>query len=177
MGRGFRAVLCGVGLVVLALLMAPRASAAAEEAAEPEPKPQLTIDLGGGVTMELVLIRPGAFDRGSDKGQASEKPVHKVTVKKPFYIGKHEVTQEQWQAIMGANPSRFKDPKKPVEKVSWNACRDFAAKLSEKTKRTLSLPSEAEWEYACRAGSTTEFCFGDAEAGLGEYGWFNSNSG
>jgi formylglycine-generating enzyme required for sulfatase activity len=127
--------------------------------------------------MELILIPPGTFDMGSDKGDADEKPVHKVTIKKAFYIGKYEVTQEQWQAVMGANPSQFNDPKKPVEKVSWNACRDFAAKLSEKTGRKFALPSEAEWEYACRAGSTTEFCYGDGEAGLGEYAWYSGNAG
>lgn len=145
-------------------------------AAVPGPKPQLTIDLGGGVTMELVLIRPGSFDMGSTKGDADEKPVHKVTIKKPFYIGKYEVTQEQWQAIMGANPSNFKDPKKPVENVSWNACQDFVRKLAEKAKQKVALPSEAEWEYACRAGSTTEYCFGNAEGALGEYAWFTGNS-
>jgi formylglycine-generating enzyme required for sulfatase activity len=150
---------------------------AVQDPTRPGPKPQMTVDLGGGVTMELILIPPGTFDMGSDKGQGGEKPVHKVTLKKGFYIGKYEVTQEQWQAVMGANPSHFKDPKKPVEQVTWNACRDFVAKLSEKTGRKFSLPSEAEWEYACRAGSTTEFCYGDAEAGLGEYAWYSGKSG
>ena len=136
----------------------------------------LTVDLGGGVKMELVLIRPGSFDMGSEKGWANEKPVHRVTIKKPFYIGMHQVTQEQWQAIMGANPSRSKHLKKPVEHVSWNACQDFVRKLSERAGRKFVLPSEAEWEYACRAGSTTEYCFGDGEAGLGEYAWYGDNS-
>ena len=150
---------------------------AAQDATLPGPKPQMTVDLGGGVTLELILIPPGTFDMGSDRGNPTEKPVHKVTLKKAFYIGKYEVTQEQWQAVMGANPSHFKDPKKPVGSVTWNACRDFVAKLSEKTGRKFSLPSEAEWEYACRAGSTTEFCYGDGEAGLGEYAWYSGNSG
>ena len=144
----------------------------------PGPKPQLAVDLGGGVKMELVIIPPGSFEMGSEKGgQANEKPVHKVTFKKPFCIGKYEVTQEQWQAVMGANPSKFKDPKKPVDTVSWNACRAFVTKLSEKTSRKFSLPSEAEWEYACRAGSTSEFCSGDGEEALGEYAWHSGNSG
>ncbi len=136
----------------------------------------LTVDLGGGVTMELVLIRPGSLDMGSGKGEANEEPVHRVTLKKPFYMGKYEVIQEQWQAIMGANPSIFNDPKKPVEMVTWHACQDFVRKLSEKTNREFSLPSEAEWEYACRAGSITEYCFGDNPAGLSEYAWHDPNS-
>jgi len=127
--------------------------------------------------MELILVPPGTFDMGSDKGEREEKPVHKVTLQKAFYIGKYLVTQEQWEAIMGANPSEFNDPKKPVEMVSWNGCRDFIAKLREKGGRKFSLPSEAEWEYACRAGSTTEFCYGDDPAGLGEYAWYGGNSG
>jgi len=127
--------------------------------------------------MELVLIPPGSFDMGSEKGHADWKPVHKVTIEKAFYIGKYEVTQEQWQAIMGANPSNFKDPRKPVERVSWDACQGFVRKLSEKTKRKFSLPSESEWEYACRAGTTTEYCFGDDEAGLDGYAWYAGNSG
>ena len=171
---GIEAVAVAFWVVVIGAGATRRAEAAGEEAG---PKPQLALDLGGGVKMELVLIRPGSFDMGSDKGEPAEKPVHKVTIKKAFYIGKYEVTQEQWQAVMGANPSHFKDPKKPVEQVTWNACRDFVAKLSEKTGRKFSLPSEAEWEYACRAGSTTEFCYGDAEAGLGEYAWYSANSG
>ena len=176
MAASSRGVLGGFAVLAMVLigLACPRQ---AEAEAVQDPKAQLTVDLGGGVTMELILIPPGTFDMGSDKGKGNEKPVHKVTLKKAFYIGKYEITQEQWQAVLGANPSRFKDPKKPVETVSWDACRDFVAKLSEKTGRKFALPSEAEWEYACRGGSTTEFCFGDAEAGLGEYAWFSGNSG
>ncbi len=171
-----------LAIVLIGLACPRQAEAGAKEGAVqganlPAPKPQLTVDLGGGVAMELILIPPGTFDMGSDKGQGDEKPVHKVTLKKAFYIGKYAVTQEQWQAIMGANPSHFNDPKKPVETVNWNACRDFVAKLSEKAGRKFSLPSEAEREYACRAGSTTEFCYGDGEAGLGEYAWYSGNSG
>ncbi len=147
-----------------------------EAGAAKEPKPQLAVDLGGGVTMELILIPPGSFDMGSNKGQTHEKPVHKVTLKNAFYMGKYGVTHEQWQTVMGANPSHIMDPKRPVDAGSWYACRDFVAKLSEKTARKFSLPSEAEREYACRAGSTTEFCYGDGEAGLGEYAWYSDNA-
>ena len=161
------------GFAALAIVLMGLACSRQDEAGA---KPQRTVDLGGGVTMELILIPPGTFDMGSDKWQPAEKPVHKVTLKKAFYIGKYEVTQEQWQAVMGANDSHFKDPKKPVESVGWNACRDFVAKVSDKTGRKFSLPSEAEWEYACRAGSTTEFCYGDDADGLGEYAWHAGNS-
>jgi formylglycine-generating enzyme required for sulfatase activity len=133
------------------------------------------VSLGDGIGLELVLIRPGTFQMGSRQDR-SEQPVHQVTIRKPFYIGKYEVTQEQWQAVMGANPSRFKGPRNPVESVSWDGCQGFVKKLSEKTGRKFSLPSEAEWEYACRAGTTTRFCFGDEEAGLAEYGWHYGNS-
>ena len=143
----------------------------------PWPK-ETTVDLADGVNMELVLMRQGKFQMGSDKGDDNEEPVHQVTITKPFYIGKYEVTQEQWQALMGSNPSRFKDSKNPVEQVSWDDCHSFMEKLKDKVAGCkFVLPTEAQWEYACRAGSTTEFCFGDAESGLGEYAWFTGNSG
>jgi formylglycine-generating enzyme required for sulfatase activity len=168
----------GIGVLLVVLFAwadGTQAEGAAKEATPPGPEPQLSFDLGGGVKMELVLIRAGTFDMGSEKGYDHEKPVHKVSFRKPLYIGKYEVTQEQWQAIMGANPSYFKAPNRPVERVSWNACRDFVAKLSKKTGRKFALPSEAEWEYACRAGSTTEYCFGDDKTGLGDYAWYGDN--
>jgi len=115
-----------------------------------------------GVKMELVLIQPGSFMMGDDKGDAEEKPVHKVTISKPFYMGKYEVTQEQWEAVMGANPSHFKGPQNPVDRVSWEACQTFVKKLNEKFAAsgvTFALPTEAQWEYACRAGSSRQYGF------------------
>jgi len=148
-----------------------------KEAPLPSPKELLVVDLGGGVTMEFVLIHPGSFMMGSEKGNYDEKPVHKVTISKPFYLGKCEVTQEQWQALMSANPAKFKGPKYPVEEVSWEDCQAFLQKLSEKVAGGgFRLPTEAEWEYACRAGSTTDFCYGDDQAGLSEYAWYHNNS-
>ncbi len=146
-------------------------------AAVPGPKPQISIDLGGGVTMDFVLIRPGSFMMGSDSVSSSgifdEKPVHKVTLTKPFYLGKFEVTQDQWQAVMGSNPSQIKGPKLPVENLSWNDCQSFLTKLQEKLPgQKFALPTEAQWEYACRAGSTTKFSYGDDESNLGEHAWF-----
>jgi len=147
-------------------------------AAVPEKPTPFTLDLAGGVKMEFVLIRPGSFMMGSEKGDADEKPVHKVTIAKPLYMGKYEVTQEQWQAVMGSNPSELKGPKNPVERVSWNDCQEFLKKINERFPAMgFRLPTEAEWEYACRAGSATEYCFGDDEAGLGDYAWHGRNSG
>jgi formylglycine-generating enzyme required for sulfatase activity len=114
---------------------------------------------------------------GSSDGNNDEKPPHPVTVQE-FYLGKYPVTQEQWQAVMGNNPSKFSDtPQNPVERVSWNDCQEFCQKLSQMTGQTYRLPSEAEWEYACRAGTQTRYYFGDNENQLGDYAWYEDNSG
>ncbi|MEM6404677.1 MAG: SUMF1/EgtB/PvdO family nonheme iron enzyme, partial [Cyanobacteria bacterium P01_D01_bin.116] len=123
-----------------------------------------TEDLGNGVTLEMVLIPSGSFMMGAPEDEKesrdSERPQHKVNIQ-PFFMGKYQVTQEQYQAIMGKNPSRFQGKKQPVEKVSWNNAVEFCTKLSELTGKEYRLPSEAEWEYACRAGTTTPFHFGE----------------
>jgi formylglycine-generating enzyme required for sulfatase activity len=131
--------------------------------------------------MDLVFIRSGSFTMGSEANDVSnsEKPVHQVSIIKPFYMGKYEVTQEQWQALMGSNPSAYKNKgaKNPVDGVSWDDCQQFVAKLNEKLPGLkASLPTEAQWEYACRAGSTTRFCYGDDGSGLREYAWYMANS-
>jgi len=107
----------------------------------------------------------------------SEKPAHEVTLTQPFYMGKFEVTQEQYQQVMGSNPSHFKGPDLPVERVSWDDAQDFCKKASEKTGLTVRLPTEAEWERACRAGTKTTYYTGDAEADLDRSGWYDKNSG
>ena len=99
------------------------------------------------------------------------------SIGKPFYMGIYEVTQEQYQAIMGSNPSAFKGTKRPMECVSWNDAVRFCIALSRKTGRTVRLPTEAQWEYACRAGSGRSFCFGGSNSGLGSYAWHTRNSG
>ncbi len=140
---------------------------------------EMTLDLGGGVKMEFVLIPAGSFVMGDAAGKNHEKPAHKVTISQPFYLGKYEVTQEQWQALMGNNPSKLEGSKNPVESVSWEDCQSFLKKLNEefgKSGATFSLPTEAQWEYACRAGSTTKWSFGDDEAPVGDFGWFSDNS-
>jgi eukaryotic-like serine/threonine-protein kinase len=120
-------------------------------------------DLGNGITLEMVQIPGDTFTMGSPKDEAgrrdSEGPQRQVTVA-GFFMGKFEVTQAQYQAIMGNNPSNFKGDKRPVEQVTWNDATEFCKRLSEKTGRTYRLPSEAEWEYACRAGTTTPFAYG-----------------
>ena len=142
-----------------------------------------TIDLGNGVKLELVLIPAGEFTMGSPANEAQrdddEGPQHKVRITKPFYMGKYELTQEQWERVVGNNPSNFKGTRNPVESVSWNDCQDFIKKLNglRKDKGTFSLPTEAEWEYACRAGTATKYGFGDNDRELGDYAWYNSNSG
>ena len=125
--------------------------------------------------MEFVRIEPGAFMMGSENGFANERPAHKVEITKPFYLGTYPVTQEQWLAVMGSNPSRFKGERRPVVNVSWNDVQSFLNKLNG-GEHEYRLPTEAEWEYACRAGTTTEYSFGDDKSLLGDYAWSWENS-
>jgi formylglycine-generating enzyme required for sulfatase activity len=141
--------------------------------------PLLTFELGKGVRLELVLIQPGTFLMGDADGMENAKPVHKVAITKPFYLGKHEVTQQQWEAVMGGNPSEFRAPENPVDSVNWDDCQAFCKKLNTKFRDRAAkffLPTEAQWEYACRAGSTSRFCFGDEDAKIGDYAWFYDNA-
>ncbi|MCG3149017.1 MAG: Hercynine oxygenase [Verrucomicrobiae bacterium] len=167
------------GLSVIALSSTAIANNASENlvATQPDTKNNRIVDLGGGVTMEFVLIPPGSFMMGSESGDIDEKPVHKVTFRHAFYLGKYEVTQEQWESVIGTNPSNFKGTKKPVERVSWDDCQKFFARLKEKLpKQTFRLPTEAEWEYACRAGAHTLYGFGDDEPSLRQYAWYSESS-
>jgi eukaryotic-like serine/threonine-protein kinase len=115
--------------------------------------------LGNGVVLDLVKIPGGTFQMGSNEFE-DEQPIHSVTVA-PFWIGKFLVTQEQYEAVMGTNPSYFKGAKRPVEKVSWHDAVEFCQRLSDKLENQYRLPSEAEWEYACRAGTKAPFYFGE----------------
>lgn len=112
---------------------------------------------------------------GSDESEAQ----HKVTISKPFYLQTTQVTQGKWKSLMGYNPSEFKDcgDSCPVENVSWFDALEFISMLNVKENTDkYRLPTEAEWEYACRAGRSTRFCFGDSEDQLGEYAWYDANS-
>lgn len=132
-----------------------------------------TLTLANGVTLRLQMIDlpGGEFQMGGTEYD-NEKPVHRVRIA-PFSIGKYEVTQAEWSAVMNSNPSYFKGDKRPVENISWNDVQEFLKRLGNGYR----LPTEAEWEYAARGGTTTEYSFGDDLAKLGEYAWFYGNSG
>jgi formylglycine-generating enzyme required for sulfatase activity len=182
-----------ISTVVLVLLAAlgSLAVATAEESKEvggkaKSPPKELTVDLGKGIKLELVLIPAGEFRMGFPPEEDIAEfdrwvpPQHRVRITKPFYLGKYPVTQEQWEAVMGSNPSHFKGPKNPVEQVSWDDCQKFLGTLNATVRGgacKFQLPTEAQWEYACRAGSETRYCFGDDESQLGEYAWYDRNSG
>jgi formylglycine-generating enzyme required for sulfatase activity len=163
------------------------------------------IEWQNSIGMKFVLIPPGEFDMGSTQEEVdrllaeakqrsepqwyigflpSQAPRHRVRITRPFYLGKHEVTQAQYEGVMQANPSHFKDsgPDTPVETVSWDDAVAFCRWLSElpeekKAACAYRLPTEAEWEYACRAGTTTAWSFGDDEALLSDHAWRSQNSG
>ncbi len=171
----------------------------AAEAAKSAPGDSMTVDLCGGIKMELVWCPPGSFMMGSpsdEAGRSNDETQHEVTLTKGFWLGKYPVTQEQWESVMGNNPSNFKEgkwvvfgggqtrPDHPVENVSWKDSQTFIQILNEKLASTargdvrlpaggkFRLPTEAEWEYACRAGTT-----GPYAGNLGDLGWFSDNSG
>ena len=121
------------------------------------------IEGSSGVSFEMIAVKGGTFQMGSpanEKDRGSDETQHQVTVS-DFYIGKYEVTQKQWQEIMGTNPSNFKGDNLPVEQVSWNDIQEFIKKLNQKTGKNYRLPTEAEWEYACKAGTSTPFNTGN----------------
>ncbi|MDI1337982.1 MAG: SUMF1/EgtB/PvdO family nonheme iron enzyme, partial [Lacunisphaera sp.] len=132
--------------------------------------------------LSLVMqpIAPGTFQMGSANGDANEKPVTQVPLTKAYWLGKTEVTQAQWAALMGSNPSEFKGDDRPVEQVSWDEAMEYCRKLSARERAAgrlpegygYTLPTEAQWEYACRSGTT-----GDYAGNLDAMGWYESNSG
>ena len=157
-----------------------------------EQKKPIIEDLGNGVKLEMIHIPAGEFMMGSSDEEIEqlcqlytesnraffkrEVPQHQVKLKE-FYLGKYPVTQAQYQAVMGENPSSFQGENNPVNKVSWHKAQEFCQKLSDKTGNKYQLPSESQWEYACRAGSKSKWCFGDDESLLKDYAWFADNSG
>jgi formylglycine-generating enzyme required for sulfatase activity len=134
------------------------------------------VELGANLMLDLVALPGGEFMMGSAKSNSEdERPVHRVRVA-PFNIGRTEVTQAQWEAVMGSDSSYFKGADRPVESVSWDNAVKFCERLRQLTGVQFRLPTEAEWEYAARAGTTTEYSFGDSESQLGQYAWYGSNS-
>jgi formylglycine-generating enzyme required for sulfatase activity len=148
-------------------------------------------EITNSIGMKLVLIPKGTFMMGSpetEKGRQENETQHEVTISKDYYLGVHEATQAQYETVMGKNPSHFQgaivgneNADLPVENVSWDDAVEFCKKLSDlpeekKAGRVYRLPTEAQWENACRAGSKTAYLFDDEEGLLPEYGWFNRNS-
>jgi formylglycine-generating enzyme required for sulfatase activity len=123
-----------------------------------------SIDLGKGITLQLVLILAGKFQMGSDPSDEDhndDETQYEATISKPFYLGKHQITQAQWEVVMGYNPSKIKGHDLPVTNVSWDDCQKFINNLNADSVECFRLPTEAEWEFSCRAGTNTPFSFGD----------------
>jgi formylglycine-generating enzyme required for sulfatase activity len=162
-----------------AVRLAESTTPAAEQSGVLTLSPRLTNSIG----MGFVLIPAGPFMMGSPDADSEaldlEKPAHQVTISQPFYLGKYPVTQAQWEAVIGTNPSQFTgDPNCSVERVSWEDVQEFIRGLNAKEGDAIyRLPTEAEWEYAARAGSTTAYSFGDDPRQLDEYGRYRDNSG
>jgi formylglycine-generating enzyme required for sulfatase activity len=135
----------------------------------------LELDCGNGVKLELVKVAGGSFNMGSNENDY-EKPIHQVNLRE-FLIGKYAVTQAQYQAVMGINPSNFKGAQNPVEKVIWHDAMEFCEKLSQKTGQKVRLPTEAEWEYAAKGGNQSKGYKYAGSNNLGEVAWYADNSG
>ncbi len=143
--------------------------------------PALTPAPASALAMQFVLLPAGEFDMGSPQNEAGrdddEGPIHRVKIPNAFYMSKYEITQKQWREVMGTDPSYFKGDNLPVEQVSWNEVQEFISRLNEKEGTDkYRLPSEAEWEYAARAGTATRFYFGDDVSKLGDYEWYDGNT-
>ena len=161
----------------------------------PEPEPEtptapvaggstgevLTFTLPGGASMEFVWIGPGVFQMGSDTGRSDESPRHEVEISRGFWLGKYEITQGQWEAVMGTEPwsgwDIVVDPSYPAVIISWGEVHEFIGRLNAAAGEELyRLPTEAEWEYACRAETTTRWSFGDDEDKLTDHAWYLGNN-
>jgi len=147
---------------------------------------EITVDLPGGATMDFVWIEPGTFTMGSpdsEEGRDSDEgPQHEVTISQGFWLGTFEITQAQWESVMGTRPWEGKsnvqsNPLHPAVHISWDDTQTFIQRLNEAAGEGLyRLPTEAEWEYAVRAGTTTRWSFGDDESQLGDYAWYFGNA-
>lgn len=158
----------GVGLLIstLWLISNPASQARADQAAETEWQEPTT-------GMEFVWVPGGCFQMGADENR-SERPIHKICMR-GFWLGRHEVTQKEYKQLTAGNPSYFKGDDRPVEQVNWDEANAFAVQLGHKSGKLMRLPSEAEWEYACRAGGQHETYCGQGQ--VPDLGWFGLNSG
>ena len=143
---------------------------------EPDPVPDENVVTVNGVSFKMVPVKGGTFNMGSTSGYSDEQPVHSVTLS-DFAIGKTEVTQELWEAVMDTNPSYYKVDKNPVESVSWDDCQTFITKLNQLTGRKFRLPTEAEWEFAARGGVESKGYTYSGSNTIGDVAWYRENSG
>ena len=141
----------------------------------------ISIPVKNGISIDMVRVEAGTFTMGATAEMKNpddnEKPTHRVTLTNDYYIGKYEVTQALWQAVMGNNPSNFKGDNLPVEQVSWNDCQDFLSKLNRLTGKKFRLPTEAEWEYAARGGNKSRGYQYSGSNNLSDVAWNYNNSG
>ena len=147
-------------------------------------KDVITISVKDGISIEMVNVEGGTFMMGATKEMRdpnvsllNEEPVHQVTLTNDYYIGKYEVTQALWQAVMGSNPSKYKGDNLPVEMVSWNDCQEFISKLNSLTGRKFRLPTEAEWEYAARGGKKSRGYQYSGSNSISDVAWYSGNCG
>jgi formylglycine-generating enzyme required for sulfatase activity len=147
------------------------------DSTEASPVPAATLDAATN-TLGMVLLRvpAGVFQMGSS-AYGNDAPVHEVRIAADFWIGRTEVTQREYREVMGASPSRFQGEDLPVEQVTWEEAAEFCRRLGVREKGLHRLPTEAEWEYACRAGSQSAFSFGGDDTHLGGFAWYDASSG
>ena len=167
---------------------APAASAPPESTFLGNNAGELKVLTLGGVEVPLRWCPGGSFKMGSplsEPGRSADEDQVGVELTRGYWLGETEVTQGLWERVMGMNPSQFKGARRPVENVSWEEANEFCVKLTGEWERSgvlpegwsVSLPTEAQWEYGCRAGTTTAFSFGESRGELSQYGWFDQNSG
>jgi formylglycine-generating enzyme required for sulfatase activity len=173
----------GVTLVVFCTSLSHAKARSSVVELLPQSQPSLALTTTNKIGMRFILVSPGQFQMGSPLSEQGRKthegPQRRVRLSKPYYLGKYEVTQREWIQLMGSNPSRFKacGLDCPVDSVSWDDAQSFIKKLNTMEGGSFyALPSEAQWEYAARAGSHQAFGFGSQGKALGDYGWYDSNS-